>query len=158
QAVAELARDGKVICVRLALFAEIVKSKPWTPATLKEAGGTEGVGVTFLEETFCSPSANPRHRLHEMAARSVLKSLLPESGSSIKGQLRSQQDLLQASGYTGGPRAFEELLRVLDGELRLITPSDPEGLRSEGQAEWPTMGEKHYQLTHDYLVPSLRAW
>ena len=37
QAVAGLAQDGKVISVRLALFAEMVKGKPWTPATL--AGG-----------------------------------------------------------------------------------------------------------------------
>ena len=35
--VAGLAQDGKVISVRLALFAEMVKGKPWTPATL--AGG-----------------------------------------------------------------------------------------------------------------------
>ena len=40
-----LAQDGKVISVRLALFAEMVKGKPWTPATLKRVGGTEGVGV-----------------------------------------------------------------------------------------------------------------
>ena len=40
-----LAEDGKVISVRLALFAEMMKGKPWTPATLKEVGGTKGVGV-----------------------------------------------------------------------------------------------------------------
>src|SRR5262249_36155767 len=49
QAVAGLAQEGKVISVRLALFAEMVKGKPWTPATLKAVGGMEGVGVTFLE-------------------------------------------------------------------------------------------------------------
>src|SRR5262245_36519819 len=43
QAVAGLAQDGKVISVRLALFAEMVKGKPWTPTTLREVGGTEGV-------------------------------------------------------------------------------------------------------------------
>src|SRR5262249_32730379 len=50
QAVGGLAQGGKVISVRLALFAEMVKAKPWTPATLKEVGGAEGVGVSFLEE------------------------------------------------------------------------------------------------------------
>ena len=30
QAVAGLARDGKIIPVRLALFAEMLKGKPWT--------------------------------------------------------------------------------------------------------------------------------
>src|SRR5262249_25824884 len=49
QAVSGLAQKGKVISVRLALFAEMMKSKPWTPASLKAVGGTEGVGVTFLE-------------------------------------------------------------------------------------------------------------
>jgi hypothetical protein len=32
QAVAGLAQHGKIISVRLALFAEMVKGKPWTPA------------------------------------------------------------------------------------------------------------------------------
>src|SRR5262249_29022262 len=71
-AVADLAQDGKVISVRLALFAEMVKGKPWTPATLRQVGGTEGVGVTFLEETFSAATAPPPHRLHQKAARAVL--------------------------------------------------------------------------------------
>jgi eukaryotic-like serine/threonine-protein kinase len=49
QAVAGLAQDGKVISVRLALFADMVKGKPWSLATLRAVGGTEGVGVTFLD-------------------------------------------------------------------------------------------------------------
>ena len=59
QSVAGLAQDGKVISVRLALFAEMVKGKPWVPATLREVGGTEGVGVTFLEETFSAARRLP---------------------------------------------------------------------------------------------------
>ncbi len=78
QALAGLAQDGKVIPVRLALFAEMVKGKPWSPATLREVGGTEGVGITFLEETFASAQANPKHRLHRKAAQAVLKALLPQ--------------------------------------------------------------------------------
>ncbi|HEY7155980.1 MAG TPA: hypothetical protein VH575_18595, partial [Gemmataceae bacterium] len=127
QAVRGLTQDGKVISVRLALFAEMVKGKPWTPATLREVGGTEGVGVTFLEETFTASTAPPQHRLHQRAAQAVLKALLPESGMDIKGHMRSQQELLEASGYASRPREFEELLRILDSELRLITPTDPGG-------------------------------
>ena len=59
QAVNGLSQDGKVVSVRLALFAEMVKTKPWLPATLKEVGGIEGLGVTFLEETFVVQSALP---------------------------------------------------------------------------------------------------
>ena len=44
QAVAALAHDGQVVPVRLALFAEMVKGKPWTPATLRDVGGMDGVG------------------------------------------------------------------------------------------------------------------
>jgi hypothetical protein len=98
QAVDGLAQDGKVISVRLALFAEMVKGKPWTPATLKEVGGTEGVGVTFLEETFTAATAPPQHRLHQKAAQAVLMSLLPEGGTVMRGHMRSQQELLEASG------------------------------------------------------------
>src|SRR5262249_55289052 len=90
QAVAGLAQDGKVISVRLALFAEMVKAKPWTPATLRQVGGTEGVGVTFLEETFSAATAPPEHRLHQEAARAVLKALLPEQGTDLKGTMRSR--------------------------------------------------------------------
>ena len=102
-----LAQEGKVISVRLALFAEMMKGKPWTPATLKEVGGTEGVGVTFLEETFSAATAPPEHRYHQKAARAVLKALLPESGTDIKGHMRSHAELLEASGYANRPKDFD---------------------------------------------------
>jgi eukaryotic-like serine/threonine-protein kinase len=158
QSVAGLAQDGRVISVRLALFADMVKTKPWTLATLKEVGGTEGVGVTFLEETFSAPSANPQHRLHQKAARAVLKCLLPEQGSDIKGNMRSRQQLLEASGNGDRPKEFEDLIRILDTEVRLITPTDPEDVDSEAPNTRGETGQKFYQLTHDYLVPSLREW
>ena len=49
RAIDELSRDGKVVCVRLALFAEMLKAKPWLPATLEVVGGTEGIGFDFIE-------------------------------------------------------------------------------------------------------------
>jgi formylglycine-generating enzyme required for sulfatase activity len=127
QSVTGLAQDGKIISVRLALFAEMMKGKPWSPATLKEVGGTEGVGLTFLEETFAASTAPPEHRYHQKAAQAVLKALLPESGTDIKGRMRSRQELLQASGYADRPRDFADLIHILDHELRLITPTEPEG-------------------------------
>ena len=39
----------------------------------------------------------------------------------------------------------------------MITPIDPEGVNSES-GERLTTGEKYYQLTHDYLVPSIWEW
>jgi serine/threonine protein kinase/formylglycine-generating enzyme required for sulfatase activity len=159
QAVQGLAQEGKVVCVRLALFAEMMKGRPWTTAALKEVGGTEGIGVTFLEETFSTATAPPQHRYHQKAARAVLTSLLPESGSDIKGNMRSHASLLEASGYSTHRRDFDELIRILDSEMRLITPTYPEGGDSDaisGTACEPR--SKYYQLTHDYLVVSLREW
>ncbi len=171
QAVSGLAREGKVICVRLSLFAEMMKGKPWTPASLKQVGGTEGVGITFLEETFSAAAAPLEHRYHEKAARAVLKALLPESGTDIKGHMRCEADLLALSGYGGRASDFESLLRVLDGELRLITPTSPEGVAGpdaqrfaesaqEASADLSAIhpNTRHYQLTHDYLVRPLREW
>jgi serine/threonine protein kinase/formylglycine-generating enzyme required for sulfatase activity len=159
QAVAGLAQEGKVISVRLALFGEMMKGKPWTPASLKAVGGTEGVGITFLEETFSVATAPPEHRYHQKAARAGLKALLPETGSDIKGHMRSYDELLEASGYGSRPRDFDDLIRILDNEVRLITPTDPEGKEADGPAVLQTKpGRKYYQLTHDYLVHSIREW
>jgi formylglycine-generating enzyme required for sulfatase activity/tetratricopeptide (TPR) repeat protein len=156
QSINGLAQDGKVVSVRLALFAEMVKGKPWTPATLTAVGGTEGIGLTFLEETFSARAAPPEHRLHQKAAQAVLKALLPESGTDIKGQMRSRQELLEASGYSNRPGDFDDLIHILDAELRLITPTDQEGIAEENQASLPD--GHYYQLAHDYLVRPLRDW
>src|SRR5207237_1095408 len=160
QTVSGLAQEGKVICVRLALFAEMMKGKPWTTASLKAVGGTEGVGVTFLEETFSAATAPPEHRYHQKAARAVLKPLLPASGTDIKGHMRSYGELLEASGYGSRPKDFDDLIRILDSEIRLITPTDPEG-KDEGEpggVSPRSSDARYYQLTHDYLVHSLRDW
>ncbi|HVC99286.1 MAG TPA: SUMF1/EgtB/PvdO family nonheme iron enzyme, partial [Pirellulales bacterium] len=158
QAAAGLAQDGKVICVRLALFAEMMKGKAWTPAALRAVGGAQGVGVTFLEETFSAASAPLEHRYHQKAARGVLAALLPESGADIKGHRRGADELLAASGYQLRPDLFAELLRILDLELRLITPADDEGDRSRETGDSVESPIRKYELTHDYLVHSLRDW
>ena len=162
QAVAALAQQGKVVPVRLALFAEMFKSKPWTPGALREIGGAEGVGVAFLEETFSSPTAPPNHRMHQKTAQSVLAALLPDAPrdaeSEIKGHMRSREELLAASGCNAAPRQFDEVMALLDRELRLVTPADSESPDEDGGTVTLPVPAKTYQLTHDYLVPSLRSW
>jgi eukaryotic-like serine/threonine-protein kinase len=173
-----LAKEGKIVSVQLSLFADMVKKKPWNLQTLKQVGGTDGIGVHFLDETFEGRETNPDYRRHAVAARAVLRSLLPELGTDIKGHMQSNHELQEASGYANKPIEFKELLRILDGDLRLITPTDPEGSlssepgnrrtsrrnpRSEsGQNSnraTPAEGTTaYYQLTHDYLVPPLREW
>jgi formylglycine-generating enzyme required for sulfatase activity len=164
QAVADLAEENKIICVRLALFAEMMKGRDWTVASLHAVGGTAGVGVTFLEETFSATTAPPQHRYHQKAARAVLKVLMPDRGADIKGHMLARHALMEASGYAGRPKDFETLIRILDSELRLITPTDPEGEEGGGWSlgrqvrSGTAPATQFYQLTHDYLVPSLRAW
>ncbi len=152
-----LAREERIICVRLAVFAEMMKSRPWTLTTLREVGGAQGLGVNFLEETFNGPSVPPERRYHQAAARAVLQALLPDALSDIKGYMRSEQELKQACGYDEREADFEELISILDGSLRLISPTDASQVA--GQPDSTSSPEtKYYQLAHDYLVASLRRW
>ena len=155
QVATSLAKDGRVISVQLALFAEMIKSRPWTHETLDLSGGLDQLGAKFLEQTFSSRDANPEYLRHSEAAKLVLRLLLPEVGSQIKGHMRTQPELQEAAGYGDRPAEFQNLLLILDGDLRLITPTDPEGHSSQSTSG---IRQQCYQLTHDFLVPSLRDW
>ena len=234
QAVAALAQEGKVVPVRLLLFAEMFKSKPWTPAALAgDRRGRRGRSGIPRRDVFLAHGA-PAHRLHQKTAQAVLAALLPEAASDIRGRLRSREELLAACGGKTSPRDFDEVMALLDRELRLVTPADPESLETAGfsgtpgtaadtlpSPDQPSVGArrgaggegdmrtgvanvddlrhdatkagladtiaclpnplpeeegdksqprptacdppsaarpKSYQLTHDYLVPSLRTW
>ncbi|MCS7467698.1 protein kinase [Stieleria sp. ICT_E10.1] len=154
-----LTRDGKVFPVRLALFVEMVKTQPWDEQTIDRMGGIEGVGLQFLEESFSSDLAPAAQRTHEPAVRKVLRLLLPEPNVDIKGKMQSESILLEASGYQGQPGLFKEMIRILDKELRLITPTDPAGSTSGDESvSQSSDGVAYYQLTHDYLVPAVERW
>jgi serine/threonine protein kinase len=142
-----LSERGKVVSVRLAVFAELVGERPWNPRTLVKFGGAAGVGVAFLEEAFNAPDVSPVRKRHQTAAERVLKALLPPIGAEIKGHGRSDSELAAIACYAERPQDHAELLKILDDDLRLITPAFDESERKLG-----------YQLTHDYLVPSLREW
>ena len=71
--------------------------------------------------------------------------------------MRSYGELLEVSGYGSRPNEFDELLRILNSELRLISPIEPEESESDGPTK-TQVGEKFFLLTHDYLVPSIREW
>jgi serine/threonine protein kinase/formylglycine-generating enzyme required for sulfatase activity len=151
QAIHGLSQERKVISVRIAVLADMMKSRDWTTAALREVGGIEGVGVTFLEEMFGSRHAPIQHRQHEEAVRGLLASLLPSIGTDIKGSMQSAASLQKAAGYENKPREFQDLMEILDKNLRLITPVDD----SKGVDGGAT---RSYQLAHDYMVPSLRDW
>ena len=185
QAVDGLANDGRIVCARLALFAQMMQSKPWEPQSLKDMGGMTGIGFRFLEEAFGDRAAAIELRNFQYPARQVLASLLPESGADIKGHSRSYEELRLISQLDHDSRRFDELIRILDMQLRLITPQG-EGVRANANqpthdpapstnqrdaaaqpSETDTEGdgverlaafERRYQLSHDSLVHSVRDW
>ncbi len=150
-AVKQLGTNGKVIPIQLTMFCEMLKGRPWTEQTLRDLGGFEGIGVTFLEEMFDSPSAPLTHRVHKGAAQAALRTLLPEPGTDIRSQRQAVDVLRRVTGYDNQPEEFQTLLEILDTQLRLITPTDADSTTDEAQGPY-------YELTHDYLVPSLREW
>nr|WP_143547818.1 bifunctional serine/threonine-protein kinase/formylglycine-generating enzyme family protein [Rhodopirellula sp. SM50] len=175
QAIDGLAEHGKITPVRLALFAEMIKNKPWTTATLRKIGGTAGVGVMFLEENFSSENAPASYRVHLHAVYATLGALLPQPGANLKGHMRSREELLELSGYADQPKQFQSMMRALDTELHLITRTDPEGrgdlsvTRSGVQSDLQSGNRSgvqsgslsqlvYYHLAHDYLVPAIRDW
>ena len=134
RAIKGLSQEGRVVSVRLALFAEMLKGKPWTPETLKQVGGTEGVGVAFLEETFRPDS--PAVVSHPPEGRSSRL-----QGTAARDRHQHQREHAVAQGTHGSlrlrlpPEEFDELLRILNSELSLITPIEPEGSESDGRQD-----------------------
>ena len=159
RAVQDLAHDGKVICVQLSLFADMMKGRPWTPASLQEVGGTSGVGVAFLDETFTAKTAPPTHRLHAKAAQAVLKALLAGGGHGHQGPDATGRATAGVLGIRDATGRFPRPAADSQRELRLITPTEPEEAEAGVAEPTPaTADRRFYQLTHDYLVPSLRDW
>ena len=164
QSVHELARedaDGRIAPVRLSLFAQMLSEKEWTPLTLQSVGGAKGVGVRFLEETFDTDRGRIRHNIGHSdlrPCRLILKALLPDLGMGIKGGRKSELELLKSSGLERAPDRFRRLIGMLDGELRMITPTASEEVEGESATVLGEQIVRYYQLTHDYLVPSIREW
>jgi len=157
RAISELSERGRVVPVRLAVFAEMMKNKHWHLRNLEYAGGCDGIGVAFLNETFNVPEAPTRQRRHAAGAQRVLARLIPKSGSDLKGALCSVAELKVAAAYPD-EQEFKDLLTLLDKELRLLTPvAHVTGPADESSTKGPA-SQPAYQLTHDYLVAPLHTW
>ncbi|MEL6107930.1 MAG: SUMF1/EgtB/PvdO family nonheme iron enzyme, partial [Planctomycetota bacterium] len=160
-AVDYLAKDGRVICVQLALLTEMLKGRTWeSTGGIFDDGGAD-LGMRFFDETFDSESAPRRIRMHAEGSRRVLRCLLPELGSPIKGALRTEQELFDASGYIDR-ETFRQLVSLLDRELHLITPTDRGDDASTASSGSDSAVSSHsttgYQLTHDFLITPIRQW
>ena len=152
-----LADCEHVICVKLSLFVNMMKNREWTLKSLDETGGLEGVGMNFLEASFVSNCPLP-NRVHLPAIKGILKALLPDVKTDIKGRMRSSDELAFAAGYEDRPEDLATVLNILDTDTKLITPTDPEGRSVTDGTPLNTSDARYYQLTHDYLVQPIREW
>lgn len=177
QAVDALAEEGRVTPVRLAMLTEMLRDSPWTPATLRQVGGMEGLEVAFLRERLTGAGAHPEFRRRPDLVRRILDSLLPIESVSIRQHTVTAEEIIARGEVEENPETVRELLRLLDREVRLITPAaSEESAWYAGSAGAVPIGSAHasggsgqgsgasghgparYQLTHDHLVPSLRSW
>ena len=150
--------DGRVIPMRLSLFTEVVRNRPWTPETLRALRDVDGIGVKFLDDCF----TKPQYKHYGAAAKKVLLKLLPPPTSVIRGRPCGGGELRAAAGYAEQPGEFAELMRVLAGDLRLVTVAETDGSTPDQAGTDPdapaASAETRYQLAHDFLVRPTRQW
>lgn len=150
-AVDMIASRESVLCVRLVVFAETMKSRPWNVSELTQLGGWEGVGQEFITSIFRNaPGAISKNSLSCWA---ILRPLLPELETNIKGQGLTLPELRNASELGQQRGAFEYLSDFLIGDAKLITPIENSDFNDSSVQENPTYG-----LTHDFLVQPIRLW
>ncbi len=150
-AVKSFARNGKVICVHLALFAQMMRDREWDSRELKRIGGWKGVGVRFLEETFSDPEAPRAIRVFLPEVSAILERLLPIGKRDMKGRMVAETDLKQVSNMVGRADDFEQVLEILLNSTRLISQVD-------GATDSKTPDERYYQLSHDFLAGPIHDW
>jgi serine/threonine protein kinase/formylglycine-generating enzyme required for sulfatase activity len=146
QAIDGLAEDEQVICVRIALFAELMRARKWEPKTLREIGGTQGAAVRYLQESLEAKYAPVGRRALLTPCRELLRAMLPASAGEIKAASLSLVEWLTAAGMEDTPVA-RSAVGLLENDLRLVTPivNQPDG-------------QPAYCLTHDYMLAPLRTW
>ncbi len=162
EAVKRLTVDGKVICIHLVLLAETLKHKPWAIQSLGKGCELQHIGRDYLEMHLSSRSANPHHKFYEHEIREVLRGLLPSAGTDIRARFRAQSELAKAANLDAQSKQFMLVIEILEKELRLISAVDPVQKQGEGSSrnfqEPAESQSRYYQLTHDFLVPSVRSW
>lgn len=157
EAIEQLAEEDRVTSVRLSLLAEMFKDRTWSRQELQRVGGVSGIGETYLQETFSSKDAKPEYRRFSEPVQRILEALLPPVGQEIRDHMRSREQLAENVALAK-PMEFESVLRILNVDTSLIAPTDPESLRPIDSANDSQSENEYFQLTHDYMVPSIRTW
>ena len=108
------------------------------------------------------PSARPRLPRSTATAESRpsrSENPVTRNGQRHQGPHAVVRGAARSLGLWVAPKDFDDLIRILDNEIGLITPTDPEGKDAISDSVFQTQpGQKYYQLTHDYLVHSIGEW
>ena len=152
QAIVRITQNGKVSNIVLSLFAEIFKEANWDQSVFATDARPESIGVSYLEQVIDSSAANPLVLSHPREIESILSALLPVEGVEIREHNVTVLKLQEVAGIDSEQR-LSELINILDRELRLISPVD--SIHLSAKEESPA---RRYQLSHDFLVPSIRKW
>lgn len=160
-AVDSLAQNDKVICVHLSVFAQIAKDRDWTASELRRLGGSQGVGIRFLDDLFGFPNEEIGNEKVEIV-KVILRELLPVSRTNIKGAAKSRSDLFDALNGRYSRLAFDQTVDHLENDLSLISPAeltDTPELDESGASSRSVTGDRDsLKLTHDFLVSPIREW
>lgn len=155
--ISELATADYVVCVRLSLFVEMFRDRPWTSSELKLVGGVAGIGEKFLEATFGPTSRDKRLRALGPHAQKILGALLPPLGSDLRSGNKSETELQAVTGLNDSRPTFAAVLKALDDQLKLITRVEDETTPAADPGS-PPLPAIVFQLTHDSLIGSIRVW
>ena len=160
EAVDSLARRDKVICVRLAVFAEMMKDRPWNVSELNRIGGFEGAVVRYLNDIFSGPSVPPSRQAFEEPARHILEQLLPKTATTIKGSVCSRKQLQDGMEHLDERHQFNDVMSFLESDVKLISPiENPATVEASAtEAAEKNKTEEYFHLTHDFLVNPIRSW
>ncbi len=159
QAVSAIAKQGKVVCIHLVVLAETIKDREWGQRDYQSLGGWEGIGREYIAGIFNNPQTPSFVKRHADDAWHILRLLLPHGQEKIKGQALPLVTVQNRSGLTQHDTRFQELVRFLEFEARLIAPlEDENALESNESKSQENRSNALYGLTHDFLVAPIRAW
>ncbi len=141
-----LAQDETVLCVRIAMFAELMKNYAWDIQTISAFGGVEVAVSRFLTDAFHSQDSPMSRRSVANVCIEILRVLLPEDDRELKSASKSLTELASAANESKESVRFTQSIRCLEADLRIISPTN---------AHSP---EQHFNLAHDYLVRPIQNW
>lgn len=147
RAVKGLSHENQILCVNLAMFAELMRKHTWDAATLNRLGGTQGVLTRFLSDSFDSARAPISHRAIKNTCADILRELLPNDDRELKATAQPVSVLAAAANEPLASTRFKQSLQCLDQELHLVMRHQVHGQQ-----------EPHYSLTHDFLVHPVQTW